>query len=55
METTLQGLGTVIATHPLQTALIAVVLYPSAHAVLSYVRALWLRRRMAYVAALLNS
>ena len=55
METTLQTLGTAIAMHPLQTALIAVVLYPAAHAGLHYVRALWLRRRMAYVAALLNS
>ena len=55
METTLQTLGTAIATHPLQAALIAVVLYPPPRVALRHVRAFWLRRRLAFVAAAIGS
>ena len=55
METMLQALGMAIATHPLQAALIAVVLSPAARVALREVRAFWRRRRLAWVAAAIGA
>ena len=51
----LHTLGMAIATHPVQAALIAVVLSHPARVALRHVRAFWLRRRLAFVAAAIGS